>query len=529
MRRSPRCKDSRTPYYLPLSDQPVNIGTPGSGRMSVPDSCSPHPARREPASVTKKRADEFRCPPLPSRPESGAQQAGASPASAPQQSAPQAACTRQQPDGDANDRAAGKRGVAAQQDQSLVICLSESPDNEVEASRGRRQPRAESMRPSRSLANPSCSESDSGAAGSQSTGGRQRRATAAAAMLRIKGKMKPPSNQFDNLSQKQVLAAVSAAVSAVQSNSQQASQVVKEDCATSAEDTKPTVRARATRSATTTQSPSASKSTGGRKRRQDVVGEQSICTEPDRKKLAVQRDSAARVSGSRLKHEHNAAGEVEVDELEASIVEQEQGKSQQVKQQRGSARKGGSGAKPALAKGRNAKDLVQAVVKATDPCAAAPPPQRGRAAVKLRQENARAAAAKGKLLPAAVPAMHAPAMMVSSTAGVKRKAPKAPAPVEDMFPCGTVAWTDAEVARLQHVCTHKVPPSSLRYWQQVALHMPGAFTAAKSCLSVSDAVGLVWLPFPWHTYMHQRDCHHGRLSCTSQPAAIVIEWIPGCR
>lgn len=427
----------------------------------------------------------FRCPPLPSRPRPGAQQQTASPASAQQMPAPPAASTRQQREAaDLHGEGGRTRKVSAHPDQSLVIHFSESPEDEMEASRGRSAPRAISMSPSRSNANPSCSGSDSVAAGSQSTGGRQRRATAAAAMLRIKGKMKPPSLEYGNLSRKHALAAVSAAVSAA--TSQQPAEGIRDDpsCATSGSaqvlGVHEAATTRATRTTTAGPTPSNSKSTSSRKRGQVTVAEDLMCAEPDRKRLATQGGAVGGAAAVVAKASSTVKGPSSKVHRQGSI-KHEPGQPQAAKQGGGSSQKAVSGASSAQPpKGRKAKELVQAVAKGAGACAAAPS-QRGRAAVKLKQENARAAAAKGKLLPAAVPAMQASAMPVSSTADVKRKPKKAPAPVNDMFPCGAEAWTDAEMGRLQHVCTHKVQPSSLRYWQQVALHMPGALAAQFLC------------------------------------------------
>lgn len=287
VRRSPRSKEVRTPYYLPLSEHPINATSPA--RMgSLPAPHSPSPSR-----VSKQ----------------------VQPASS---------------------------------------------------------PFSKQARPAQSV-------------DSQATGGRQRRTTAAAALLRIQGKMKPPAVCLGSIAE------VSAALSALESESEQLAVVSTAD--------------------------------GG-------------STESSRTRQVK--------SGAK----------------KAPSVQQPPSTAQPAKK-------------------RKAKELVQAVVKAQQPSAApaAHAPQRGRAAVKHKQDAARAAAVGGKLVPAAVPAMQE--SMVSRSRS-KKKARTTPSNVEDPFPCGADAWEESEVQKLHYVCTHKVPPNSLRYWQQVAMHMPGVPTAANS-------------------------------------------------
>ena len=396
VRRSPRCKEARTPYYLPLSEQPVNDSTPGRG-VGVPDSCSPNVAARKGSRTApaqkRGRAEtpeaSFRCPELPSSSQHGAQRK-------------RAASTLQQPRaGNARGQGTEKRGGRAQADRSLVMFLPEDPDQEVRASGGRSAPRGVTISPSRSLAGPSGSESESEAAGSQSTAGRQRRATAAAAMLRLKGKMKPPdgSEMYNNMSVKEVIATVSAAVSAAQSHSQQPSQGVKEEpsCATSGPAKAKSRTARATRSTT-----SATKTSAGRKRQLAGVTEDPTATQPDPKRVAVEGGPSSECKAQDVggKTRAGVAAGTSGTKVQSSAAHRQGGpsvKRELAQLQAGKPREG------AARKERSAKELVQAVAKGAGagPSTAAPP-QRGRAAAKLKQEDARATAAKGKLVPAAV-------------------------------------------------------------------------------------------------------------------------------
>ena len=155
--------------------------------------------------------------------------------------------------------------------------------------------------------------------------------------------------------------------------------------------------ARATRSTT-----SGSKSSAGCKRQLAANAEDPTATQPDLKRVAAEGGPSSERTAQDVggKTRAGVAAGTSGTKVQSSAAHRQGGQSvkcELAQLQAGKTRGGGA------RKERSAKKLVQAVAKGAGagPSTAAPP-QRGRAAAKLKQEDARATAAKGKLVPAAV-------------------------------------------------------------------------------------------------------------------------------
>jgi hypothetical protein len=538
-RRSPRSKEARVPYYLPLSQQPLHIsGSPKSTRCVSADFCVASPAaahtpsakrgqdrpQQSPAAEVAHRvnaapATSYEYPTrshgaasalhatferhtaaelrdVEDRPVTRSGRAAGNKAS---DVPPAAACEQQR------QRGPGIRG------KELVIHLDGSPTEHASVQRSN----ARQRRGARSVtdAQPSCSADQGGSAMSGREGGRVRRATAAAALLRLQGKMKPPASSalYNNLLPQQARAAVSAAVSAVHAQSAAASEALTQStaggkgrkrarrdfqsCATSG-----AVQHRATAGAQRAKAGGRAEAAARGAGAEDAQ-KQSVSPEGPQKRArkAVRAASApaepagtcAERSGDSQGHRATSAAAGNAKQGAPSCSGRSQGRGgpgraggdaqgrSTAQQPEASSRSVAARGRAARRAGRSAGALVAAVAaRATTGAPAAlppPPPPRGRAAAQAKQQHARAAAARGRMAPAAVPPRAHPSPEPASPAADGPATADAPAPmVGAEFASGSAPWTDAEVRRLRHVCTSKVPPTALRYWQQVALHMPGA-------------------------------------------------------